>query len=230
MSWIKKLFSGKTEVPPTTGRTPEEVVRFYQDIGFFAGEEPANVLKRWTDESGDLPDPRKPWDDVYLLRFSDGDVWAEDPEADVCDENRVYSEVIPQWARISRGAFAPTEISERWESEQGPINLTFKLAGKPAKVSPAYQDDWIDLEVLHQINALIAASGRQFECAVDGNFAVVVCITAEQKNGCRPREDFRLRGEARKRFNISVQATPGCVFCYFLRRREPQHFALSNLA
>jgi hypothetical protein len=190
MSWLKNIFSGKTEVPPTTGGTPEEVIRFYQDVGFFAGAEPSNVLKRWTAESGDLPNPRKPWDDAYLLRFSDGDVWADDPEADVCAENLVYSEVLPEWARISRGAFAPMEISERWESERGPISLAFNLAGKSAKVSPAYQDDWIDLEVLLQINALIAASGRQFECAVDGNFAVVVCLTAEQKRQMQTERRF----------------------------------------
>ncbi len=190
MSWIKDLFSRKTEALPSTGGTPEEVIRFYQDVGFFTGPEPAGVIKRWTAESGDLPDPRKPWDDAYLLRFSDGDVWADDPEADVCAENLVYSEVLPEWARISHGAFAPTEINERWEGEGGPINLTFKLAGKPAKVSPAYQDDWIDLEVLHQINALIAESGRQFECAVDGNFAVVMCLTAEQKRRMQTERKF----------------------------------------
>jgi hypothetical protein len=181
MSWIKNLFAGKTKATPATGASPEEVIRFYQAVGFFAGAEPGNILKRWTSESGGLPDPRKPWDDVYLLSFSDGDVWADDPEADVCAENLVYSEVLPEWARISRGAFAPTEISEQWDGKRGPISLSFTLAGKPAKISPAYQDDWIDLEVLHQINILIAASGRQFECAVDGNFAVVVCVTDEQK-------------------------------------------------
>src|ERR1051325_4679702 len=144
MSWIKNLFTKKTEPSPATAETPEEVIRFYKDIGFCAGAEPSNILERWAAESGDSPDPRKPWDDAYLLRFSDGDVWASDPEADVCAENLVYSGVLPEWARISRGAFAPTEISERWEGEHGPIRLTFKLGGKPASVSPTYQDDWID--------------------------------------------------------------------------------------
>lgn len=190
MSWIKNLFSRKTEAAPSVGATPEEVIRFYQEVGFFTGAEPASVIKRWTAQSGDLPDPRKPWDDAYLLRFSDGDVWAEDPEADVCAENLVYSEVLPEWARISHGAFAPTEIMERWEGEQGPISLHFKLAGKPAKLSPAYQDDWIDLEVLLQINHLIAAAGRQFECAVDGNFVVVLCLTPEQKRRMQTDRKF----------------------------------------
>lgn len=181
MSWINSLFGRKTEAPPATGSTPDEVICFYKEIGFFTGAEPGNILKRWATESGDSPDPRKPWDDAYLLRFSEGDVWADDPEADVCAENLVYTEVLPEWARISHGAFAPTEIAEQWEGERGPISLTFKLADKLAKVSPAYRDDWIDLEVLRQINDLIAASGRQFECAVDGNFAIVACLTAEQK-------------------------------------------------
>lgn len=51
-------------------------------------------------------------------------------------------------------------------------------------------DDWIDLEVLRQINTLIASSGRQFECAVDGNFALVLCLTQEQRERMQTERHF----------------------------------------
>jgi hypothetical protein len=132
----------------------------------------------------------KPWDDMFLLAYSEGEVWADDPEADVCAENEVYSEVLPQWARISRGAFAPSGITEHWDTDGGPITLSFQLGGRQASVSPNYQNDWIDLEALRQINELIAPSGRQFECAVDGNFALVLCLAPEQKTTMRTQRQL----------------------------------------
>lgn len=190
MRWIKNWFLRTAKPQPTAYSTPEAVIRFYQDVGFFTDSKAVNVLKRWTAEMGGFPDPSKRWDDAYLLRLSVGDVWADDPEADVCAENRVYSEVLLEWANVSHGAFNPRDIDEQWEGEKGPVHLAFTLAGRPAKISPAYQNDWIDLEVLRQINDLIAASGRQFECATDCNFALVVCLTPEQKQRMRTERNF----------------------------------------
>lgn len=186
MSWLDNLFRRT----PKGFSTPEAVVRFYQQLGFFVGQDPASVLQRYSEEYGSSPDPSKPWDDAFLLALSDDDVWASDPEADVCAENQVYSEVLPAWARISAGAFEPAEISESWEDREGPITLKFLLGDRPSTVSPDYQDDWIDLAVLQQINALIAPSGRRFECFVDGNFALVLCLTSAQKEAMRTQRQF----------------------------------------
>jgi hypothetical protein len=168
----------------------EDVIRFYQHLGFFKAVEPATVIQRYIDGYGEPPSADNRWDDVFLLAYAEGEVWAEDPEADVCADNEVYSEVLPEWARISQGAFLPDNITEDWESETGPVTVSFDLGGQPASVSPSYQDDWIDLEVLHQINQLIAASGRQFECAVDGNFALVLCLTPDQKRTMQGQRNF----------------------------------------
>jgi hypothetical protein len=184
MRWFSKIFKGDS------GSGPEEVIRFYQQLGFFTGANPAGVVHRYTEEHGHSPRADKPWDDVFLLAYSEGDVWADDPEADVCAENQVYTEVLSEWAHISRGAFAPADITEHWESDAGPVTLSFRLGGQPASVSPSYQDDWIDLEVLQQINALIAPSGRQFECAGDGNFALVLCLTPDEKKAMQTQRNF----------------------------------------
>ena len=186
MSWFTKIFKSDSG----SVKHPEDVIRFYQQLGFFAGSDPATVIQRYTEDHGAPPKANKPWDDVFLLAYSEGDVWASDPEADVCADNEVYSEVLPQWARISRGAFAPSGLAEHWDSESGPITLNFDLGGRRASVSPSYQDDWIDLEALRQINALIASSGRQFECALDGNFVLVLCLTPDQKGTMLTQRKF----------------------------------------
>jgi hypothetical protein len=168
----------------------EDVVRFYQDLGFFEGADPAHIVGRYTDDLGQPPREDMPWDDVYLLAYSQDQVWSDDPEADVCAGNLVYTGLLPEWARISQGAFAPSDVQEHWATETGPVTLTFQLAGQRVSVSPSYQDDWIDLDVLQQINSLIAQTGRQFECTADGNFAVVMCLTPEQKKAMRERRSF----------------------------------------
>jgi len=186
MKWFSRILKGD----PGTETSVEDIIRFYQQLGFFAGAKPESVVKRYEDEWGKPPKADDPWIDVWLLSFSENDVWCDDPEADVCAENEVYSEVLAEWGRISHGAFLPTNIVERWESDTGPVAVNFHLEGLPASVSPSYQEDWIDLEVLDQINVLIAHSGRQFECAVDGNFAFVVCLTPEQKSMLQTQRNF----------------------------------------
>jgi hypothetical protein len=94
--------------------------------------------------------------------------------------------------RGTPGLACPTQegITDHWESESGPITLNFELGGQPASVSPGYREDWIDLEVLHQINQLIGSSGRQFQCAVDGNLALVLCLTPDQKRTMQAQRRF----------------------------------------
>jgi hypothetical protein len=191
MSWFSKIFQPKSSPTPSTGsNTAEDIIHFYQRLGFFTGVEPASVIQDYTRSHGQPPAAGKPWDDVFLLAYAKGDVWADDPEADVCAENEVYSTVLPEWAAISHGAFAPGTITEQWKSNTGPVALSFQLSGQSVSVSPSYLDDWIDLEVLRQINTLIASSGRQFECAVDGNFALVLCLTQEQRKRMQAERQF----------------------------------------
>lgn len=190
MSWFNKLFTGGSRSRGGSGNGPEEIVQFYQGLGFFASANPAEVLGRYQDEHGGPPDPAKPWDDVFLLAYSEGGVWADDPEADVCAENQIYTAVLRLWAAVSQGAFVPENIAEHWEGETGPITLRFTLNGETCSLAPSYQDDWLDLAVLQQLNRLIASSGRQFECAVDGNFALVLCLTPEQKVAMQTQRQF----------------------------------------
>ena len=161
--------------------SPEETIRYYQQLGFFVGANPATIVECYTDDYYESPDPSNPWHDVFLLTYTENEVWNDDPEADVCAENKVYEKVLLEWALISHGAFAPNNIQEHWKSDGGPITVSFELGNRQVSIQPDYQDDWIDLAVLLQINQLIAGSGKQFECAFDGNFALVFCITPETK-------------------------------------------------
>lgn len=186
MNWFTRLFRGGGG----KANDPEAIVRFYQQLGFLRGADPTAILRRYAEDHGNPPDPAGVWDQVFLLAYSEGDVWSGDPEADVCAGNEIYPEVLEEWARLSGGAFSPVDIREEWAGEEGPITLSFGLGGHRVSVMPSYQEDWVDLEVLRQVNGLIAATGRQFECAVDGNFALVLSLTAEQKAKLRAERQF----------------------------------------
>jgi len=186
MSWLRNPFKSDKR----RQRTPEDVAQFYKGLGFFAGAGAADVIRRYTEESGKPPNPAKPLDDAELLSLSENDVWADDQEADVCSENKVYEEVLAQWAAISRGAFAPSAITEKWDSEKGPVTVSFQLNGQLVSVLPRYNDDWIDMEILLQINRLIGTSGYQFECTDLGNRALVLCLTPAEKETMKKERDF----------------------------------------
>ncbi len=106
--------------------------------------------------------PRSPYADLSLLAYDEQRVWWQDLEADVCDENDVYVDTLQEWATISRGAFQPVNICEYWQTEQGPIHITFQYHGEQHTLTPEYQDDYIDVGILGTINRLIKPSGFQF--------------------------------------------------------------------
>ena len=182
----------KKRVEPSTDtlETARDVVGFYQRLGFFSGQDPADVLAAFEDEMGEPLVPTNPWDDVYLLGLDKEAVWFDDPEADVCRENKVYTRVLQEWARISRGAFNPSDIEEVWEGEQGPIKLRFTMNGTAHELSPAYQQDWLDLGVIEQLNALLKDADLSFAWALDGNTAIVLALDARQQAELTTQRNF----------------------------------------
>jgi len=168
----------------------EDVILFYKELGFFAKVESYSLVEKFEKHHGDLPKVDNPWDDVFILAYSVGQSWADDPEADVCDTNRVYTTVLLEWAGISNGVFTPTKIDEIWETEEGPITVSFQIEGAEHIVKPKYLEDWIDLDVLQQINQTIAKRHRQFFYAIDGNFALVLCLSDEQKRRMKRERGF----------------------------------------
>ena len=163
----------------------EEVVGFYMKLGFFGKGDPKStaekIVAQYQEEWGDSPDPRKPWDDVFMLALDEERVWQGDPECDVSEGNNVYTETLREWSRISQGVFQPESIEEVWESEKGPISVNLTLAGTRHTLRPEWDNDWLDLNILTPINKLIAKGGKHLACASDVNFAIVFPIDQQAR-------------------------------------------------
>jgi hypothetical protein len=124
-----------------------------------------------------------------LVAERDSDrVWWHDLEADVVDENQVYVSTLGDWAAISVGAFKPSEITETWASDSGPVTVAFSLGGEAHELHPQYLEDWIDPTILGSINELIAKSGRRLEIvkAFDQT-AFVMALTKAERAGLESR-------------------------------------------
>ena len=61
----------------------------------------------------------------------------------------------------------------------GPVRVTFRVGGEEASVSPVVRDDWIDLDVLGELNFFTVGVGWKFNYAVDGNFCVVTFLPVD---------------------------------------------------
>jgi hypothetical protein len=149
-------------------------------LGFLNYAPAEGVLRRFEEQWGRPPDPHRSTDDVWLLSLDEARVWSDDPEADAAG-NQVYCEVLAELSAIAGGVFEPSRIEEYWETDEGPILVSFWLANKQYVVDPFFQDDWLDLTILLQLNHLIAPSGKQFVCAGDVNHAIVFVTDDETR-------------------------------------------------
>jgi hypothetical protein len=181
---------GEREKParPTPQADPvERFVRYYQDVGFFAGEDPERAAERITKyyrrRWGEDPDVNTQFGVVELLSYDRDRVWFADIERDAIEGNDEYVHTLRQWARISEGDFAPRELEERWASERGPVDISFTLDGGRESVTADGKDDFLDLCILDDLNALIADTGRRFEVYNQdlGQDAFIVALTAKER-------------------------------------------------
>ena len=126
--------------------------------------------------------------ELIVASLDDGRVWWGDLEADVANGNDVYVTTLAEWAAISKGAFAPEDIRETWDSEKGPVTVAFALDGENVELKPEYLEDWIDPRILAPINERIADSGRRFELfqAFDQS-AFVMALTDRERDALEAR-------------------------------------------
>lgn len=97
-----------------------------------------------------------------------------------------------EWARASRGSFRPTEVEESWRGPEGPVDISFTLAGRRRRVTAQGLGDFLDVCVLiRDVNRLIGRSGRRFELyrpdAALGQVAFAAALSASERRALERR-------------------------------------------
>ncbi|TAK03743.1 hypothetical protein EPO34_01095 [Patescibacteria group bacterium] len=181
----------RASLPMDDGRWQDRIA-FYHSVGLLkdiAGRTDAESAKKLQEAFAyEWSDIAEPYDEIFMLGLDADHVLVTDPEADVLDGNEMYVETLDQLAKLSDSAFAPKDIEERWAGEEGPVTVSFKVAGTSHTFSPAYLDDWLDLgATLDAANATLPADGSRFWMFVDGNTAIIAFLTAAQHEAIRTK-------------------------------------------
>lgn len=166
-----------------------DAVAALRRIGLFADREgpdsivTGDLVAEYNRMWGRDPDARDPLLDLELLRFDPDRIWWEDTEQDVAPSNGAYVEAIAGWAAISRGAFGPTQVEERWDTPRGPVRINLTHAGQPRELVAQYLDDYLDLAVLGQLNDIIADGPYRFRvhAPFDQTAFVIACTEDERQ-------------------------------------------------
>jgi hypothetical protein len=187
----------------------ETALRTYTANGFFKGragsiEELAADLnqqhhERWGEDLGPLPGQPQ-LSEVLVLSYDSDRTWWQDTEADVCDGNGVYAEVLEQWAAISLGSFRPARVAERWATADGPIAVTLELDGRPRSLAPRVLDDYLDMGILASIDGWLAesrAARRAATLETGDQTAFVTFLTAEERSRIQADRGIRFGPDTR---------------------------------
>ena len=173
-----------------------ESLKFFSDLDFYTGQdvtESGNLFKGFlanglvTNTDAD-PEFR----DLPLLERDQSRMWLVDGEFGVgkgCDR---YVDFLEGLSAISRGTFLPLDIVEVWETDEGPITVTFTLDGELRQLHPTYLSDWLDGSVVNKINSLITGSGMQIEMyAGSSQVANILFLSVEEKHMLIEQRNWR---------------------------------------
>ncbi len=120
--------------------------------------------------------------DPYLLRWDTSRTWSETEVDSVGRNNQDYVRAFERWSKISRGAFLPQDLKETWETDSESVLIEFTVNGTRHRIEPEYFEEYIDLEILVEINRLIAETGYQFEvCELSPDTKLVIVLTLAEK-------------------------------------------------
>ncbi|MBD2019948.1 hypothetical protein H6F43_07070 [Leptolyngbya sp. FACHB-36] len=100
--------------------------------------------------------------DLYLLSWDIKRVWWRDMEYGIFPRGNIYVRILEEWSNISRRIFLPVNVSEKWSFSEDIISIGMQLFGKQQRINLTSNRDWIDINLLNEVNELISTTGYQF--------------------------------------------------------------------
>ncbi len=155
-----------------SANSPKIIISELRKIGFFENfssltdEEVFDTLHQqrinhYTKIFGRHYDPGMNLSDYEILMLDNKRVVSGDYEADVGKDNDVYIAILETFSRASGGLFNPENIVEKWESDEGPVTVSFHNYNNTVEFKPEYQDDWLSGKVFSIINEQMAIKGNE---------------------------------------------------------------------
>lgn len=172
-----------------------EAVRYFRAFGFFATHRlesddglaaliRSHWLGDWDEYLSGVADHQSA--DQLLLVADTSRVWWRDLEG-VYRGSNYYADALREWAAISRGQFAPEQISEMWQSDAGPVNVAFTQAGQRHTFEHT-GGDFLDHGLIQLVNRCLALTPLRYEVATDFGDSNWIAVLS-------PAEKARLKSE-----------------------------------
>lgn len=179
-----------------------EAVKFYRPRGFFqtiqgsdleVAEKLLPYLKAQNQaEQFDAEDLSSPEFDLFLLSCDPHRALYDGIEfGDALTEGSgAYVATLKSLAKISRGAFRPTDIEEFWAGPEGPIHLDFRLGQVEHSLVVNVWGGIFDFRLLLQLNQLLGESEYRFEMVPLDDILFVTVLKAEEKTDMERDRDL----------------------------------------
>jgi hypothetical protein len=133
-------------------------------------------------------DPKMNLEPIEIAEYDKSKLLFLDLEADVFNGNEVYKFVINRFSELSDGKFKPTELKEVWESNDGPIKVSFVSDNQLTEFEPEYNNDWIHESVFNICRKKIAEKNVRLVYCLDNDgygygqvIAIMRLTESEQK-------------------------------------------------
>lgn len=111
-------------------------------------------------------------------------VWWHDLEADVLNGNMVYADAVKEFVELSGGYLRAEHIKEEWETDNGPIHISFQ-DGDTLRTFPLKSyDDWYDEDFFNHMEKFMTANGSPYKFYVyigTGQDAFVIRLSKTEK-------------------------------------------------
>ncbi len=186
---IGAMFFTNTDLPRSNNNESlNDRVKYFYDLGLLDSnktlEEVSNEIRlKHLDDWGENCEARGIFDDYVILEYGSRKIWWKDTEADVLNGNNVYVHALNEWAETSENSFSPIKIIEKWKTDEDPIVVEFELNKKAYTFYPEYMEDYIDVDILKQINKLTQNTENQFELVVPfDQTALVMWLSKAEKD------------------------------------------------
>ncbi|SHG39392.1 hypothetical protein SAMN04488109_0030 [Chryseolinea serpens] len=111
-------------------------------------------------------------------------VWWHDLEADVLNGNMVYASTVKEFVELSGGYLRAEQIKEEWETDNGPIHISFQDGDTLRAFQLKSYDDWYDEDFFNYMEKFMTANGSPYKFYVyigTGQDAFVIRLTKAEK-------------------------------------------------
>lgn len=168
-------------------------ISFYNNMNDLTDLDIYRIINDYHQEIyGESINTNNPFFDLHITSFDKSRVWWKDTESDVCSGNNSYTKFLDELSKISRGSFDPSNITEKWESEEGPITVEYYLGNTHHKINPNFIDDYLDIEILRDINNQISSSGYRFEQFMPfDQTAFILVLTKKEKTDLKRKRGWK---------------------------------------